>query len=274
MTRLHVEEEDGSEGADALPVLLLHGLTATHRYVVMGSRHLSRGGRRVLLPDARGHGASDPAPDRAGYGYDDLADDVVRLLDEHDVDRAVLAGASMGAHTAARVALHHPGRVAGLVLVTPALIPEEVGDPDVLRRWEALAEGLRDGGVDGFLQAYGEPRVAEGMRETVVKVMRQRLSAHEHPDAVADALAAVPASRAFDALEDLRGIEAPTTVVGSNDGADPDHPFAVAERWAGLVPDAELRTEEEGRSPLAWQGGQLSRVIEELAARAEAQDAR
>jgi pimeloyl-ACP methyl ester carboxylesterase len=54
---LHVE--DTGEGA---PVVLLHGLTATHRYVVMGSRALERSGHRVVAYDARGHGASAPAP--------------------------------------------------------------------------------------------------------------------------------------------------------------------------------------------------------------------
>ena len=49
-------------------MILLHGLTATHRYVVMGSRALERGGHRVVAYDARGHGASAPAPDPAAYG--------------------------------------------------------------------------------------------------------------------------------------------------------------------------------------------------------------
>jgi 3-oxoadipate enol-lactonase len=45
------------------PVVGLHGLTATRRYVLMGSRQLERSGRRVILYDARGHGESPPAPD-------------------------------------------------------------------------------------------------------------------------------------------------------------------------------------------------------------------
>jgi pimeloyl-ACP methyl ester carboxylesterase len=50
-------------GGDGVPVVLLHGLTATRRYVVMGSNALQRGGRRVVAYDARGHGESDPAPE-------------------------------------------------------------------------------------------------------------------------------------------------------------------------------------------------------------------
>src|SRR5882757_7917251 len=98
------------DAGDGRPVVLLHGLTATHRYVVMGSRSLERSGHDVLAYDARGHGASDPAPSPEAYAYADLAADLVDVLDEAGLERAVLAGASMGAHTAVRVALEHPER--------------------------------------------------------------------------------------------------------------------------------------------------------------------
>jgi 3-oxoadipate enol-lactonase len=58
--------------------------------------------------------------------------------------------------------------------------------------------------------------------------------------------------------------------VASRDEADPGHPYAIGERWAETIPGAELRSEEPGSSPLAWQGGQLSKVISELAERAGA----
>jgi pimeloyl-ACP methyl ester carboxylesterase len=48
----------GDEGGEGPPVVLLHGLTATRRYVVMGSGALERGGHRVIAYDARGHGRS------------------------------------------------------------------------------------------------------------------------------------------------------------------------------------------------------------------------
>ena len=48
--------DDGDPGDGRPPVVLLHGLTATRRYVVMGSSQLARGGHRVIAYDARGHG--------------------------------------------------------------------------------------------------------------------------------------------------------------------------------------------------------------------------
>ena len=61
--------------------MLLHGLTATHRYVVMGSRSLQRAGHDVVAYDARGHGASDPAPSPDAYTYEDLAADLLWVMD-------------------------------------------------------------------------------------------------------------------------------------------------------------------------------------------------
>jgi hypothetical protein len=134
-----------------------------------------------------------------------------------------------------------------------------------------LARGLREGGVEGFVDAYDFSEVPAQWRDTVEKVMRQRLAAHEHPEAVADALEVVPRSRPFQDMAELASIEAPTVVVASRDEADPGHPLAVGERYAQDIPGAKLIVEDEGpptQSPIAWQGGQLSRVLAELAARA------
>ena len=251
---------DTRDGAPA--VVLLHGLTATKRYVVMGSKSLERGGLRVIAYDARGHGASDPGD---LYDYPALAGDLAGVLDQAGVERAVLAGASMGAHTIVRFALDAPERVAAMCLITPAFDPGADRD---LGRWDRLSAGLRAGGVEGFVQAYGEPDGPPEFRERALTVLRQRLSAHEHPDAVADALEQVPRSDPFARWSDLGDLDAPCVVVASRDELDPHHPFAVGERYATLIGGARLVSEEPGRSPLAWQGGQLSKVIAGLAASA------
>jgi pimeloyl-ACP methyl ester carboxylesterase len=260
----------GEEAGEGRAVVLLHGLTASRRYVVMGSRALERDGHRVITYDARGHGKSDPADEPARYGYGALCDDLASVLDRTGVERVTLAGASMGAHTLLRFALEHPDRAEALVVITPAHEPERFDDPHRLARWDALSDGLREGGVEGFIRAYGVEDVPERWRATIAKVLEQRMSAHEHPGAVADALRVVPRSEPFGGLEDLAAITVPTTVVGSRDEADPGHPFALAEAYAAAIPGARFVTEDPGSSPLAWQGGQLSRVIAETAARAAA----
>jgi pimeloyl-ACP methyl ester carboxylesterase len=254
-----------SVAGEGVPVVLLHGLTATRRYVVMGSRALERSGHRVIAYDARGHGRSSPAESPQAYTYPDLGSDLIAVMDAVGVSRAVLAGASMGAHTILGLALRAPERVAGAVVITPAYDGEEVNDPSRLARWDALAEGLRTGGVEGFVAAYGDPQVPEKWRETVLKVIRQRLALHEHPDALADALRATPRSRPFEAVSDLAAIACPVTVVASGDEADPGHPRAVGEAYAATIPGARLVTDPPGSSPIAWQGSQLSKLIAEVA---------
>jgi pimeloyl-ACP methyl ester carboxylesterase len=258
----------GEEAGEGPAIVLLHGLTASRRYVLHGSRALERSGFRVIAYDARGHGRSTPASGPRAYAYEQLAGDLSAVLDATGVERVLLAGVSMGSQTIVRFALEHPERVAALAIITPAYDPTLArGDVDI-SGWDALARGLREGGIEGFLAAYDLEPVAPSLRETVQTVVRQRLAAHLHPGAVADALEAVPRSRPFEALEALESIAVPTLLVASRDEADPGHPYAVAQSWAERIPGARLVSEQETtppRSPIAWQGGQLSRLIAETA---------
>lgn len=245
-------------GGVGTPVLLLHGLTATRRYVVHGSRVLERAGHRVVAYDARGHGDSSPAGDPDAYTYDELVRDALAIMDAAGLERAAVVGQSMGAATAVALALEHPGRVTHLGLVTPAHLGRPSAD---LARWDRLAAGLEEGGPDGFLAALEPLTIAERWREPVRTVILQRIGRHAHPEAVAQALRGIPRSAAFDGLDALGAIGAPTLVVGSRDAADPDHPLAVAEEYARRIPGARLLVEDEGESPLAWRGGALSKDI-------------
>ena len=248
----------GDDDGQGPAILLLHGLTATRRYVVHGSTALERDGYRVIAYDSRGHGESSPAPAPDDYRYDQLADDAVRVLDDRGVARAALVGMSMGAAVAAAVALGHPDRVQALVAVTPAHLGVPAREP---ARWDRLAQGLEDGGPDGFVQAYGDPGVDPSSLRLIHTVMRQRLSRHAHPDAVADALRCTPRGAAFHGEQALAGITCPALVVGSRDRLDPEHPLRTAERWAEVIPGATLMVEDDAESPLAWRGGSLSRAI-------------
>lgn len=255
----------GEEAGAGVPVLLLHGLTATRRYVVMGSRLLERMGHRVVLYDARAHGRSSAAPAPQAYSYELLAQDALAVLDTRGIERAVLAGASMGAHTLLNLALRHPERVAAIVVITPAYSGDAAVERARLGRWDQLATGLRQGGVDGFLAAYGTPRGSPEFVRTVLTVTRQRLEQHEHPRALADAISALPRSRPFGAIAELGAISVPAAVVVSSDAADPEHPEALGRAYAAAIPNARLVTDEPGRSPVAWQGSQLSRIIASVA---------
>jgi pimeloyl-ACP methyl ester carboxylesterase len=121
--------------------------------------------------------------------------------------------------------------------------------------------GYEHGGVDGFLEAYDDGTIDPEWHDVIMRITRDRLSLHRHPEAVAQALREVPRSAPFPGLSSLEGLEIPVLVIASRDEADPGHPYAVGEAWAQHLPQSRFKSEEPGESPLAWQGGKLSREI-------------
>ena len=104
-----------------LPIILLHGLGCSSdawrpTLNVLAERRLPC---PVFVPDMPGFGCS-PGPNEA-MGMADLADWTVRLMDTLSVERAHLAGNSMGCQVALALARRHPARVGGLVLVGPTV---------------------------------------------------------------------------------------------------------------------------------------------------------
>jgi len=240
------------------PVVLLHGLSATRRNVVQGSRALPRRGYRLIAYDARGHGASSPAP---SYGYPELIEDLEAVLDQLGLERVALVGSSMGAATAMAFALRHPERAAALVQITPAYNGAARTGNVEEGAWEEMAGGLERGGVDAFVDVAQPAGADEGWKQVAREAIRQRMERHEHPLEVAKALRQIPSSTAWDGLEALQRVEAPVLIVASRDEMDRLHPLAIAQEYERLLPNAELVVEEEGKSPLAWQGARLSNAI-------------
>ena len=161
--------------------------------------------------------------------------------------RAVLAGASMGAHTLMQFALAHPERVAGLVIMTPAYDPETATPADgalgPARRRPAQTAASR-----ASSRPTARPNVPEKWLETIDRVLHQRLVRPRAPRRAGRRAAGRPA------LAPVRGlgatcsaIDAPTVIVASRDEVDPEHPYAIGERYAEAIPNARLVSEERGR---------------------------
>jgi pimeloyl-ACP methyl ester carboxylesterase len=239
-------------------------LSATRRNVLQGSRYLARHGCRLITYDARGHGASDPAPDPTAYEYVDQVRDLEAVLDHFELERAVLVGSSMGAAVAMALALGQPDRVEALVQITPAFTGARTTAIE-LEVWERLAAAL-ELGIEDFVAVAVTDGVPERWREAARVATRQRMRRHKDLAAVADAVRVVPRSEAFRGLGRLAGVDIPTLVVGSRDDADSLHPLAVAQEYARRLPRAELLVEADGQSPLAWRGAALSREIERFLA--------
>jgi pimeloyl-ACP methyl ester carboxylesterase len=119
-----------NDDAEGLPLLAVHGITANHVSWQLAASALP--GTRVIAPDLRGRGRSAGLP--GPFTLDDHADDLVRVLDGLGVERAAVAGHSMGAFVVVRLAARYPDRVESLVLVDgglPIAPPEGIAPEDL-----------------------------------------------------------------------------------------------------------------------------------------------
>lgn len=138
--RLHYQQI--GEGPD---LVMVHGLTGNlavwHLHIVpaLSERY------RILTYDLRGHGHSDTPP--SGYTPDDMAEDLLGLLDALEIERPLLVGHSYGADIALYHALRKPRRVREVIAVEAALPAlEHKRHHDDWAGWSYWARALEDAG--------------------------------------------------------------------------------------------------------------------------------
>ena len=194
------------------PVVLCHGITATRRYVLHGSRALERAGHTVVTYDARGHGESDPAPAGRGLWIPGAGRRPGARWSRTQVGegRFVLAGHSMGAHTAVAYALAHPERLAGAGRDRAGLRRATI-QPASLEYWDGLAAALESGGVDGFVAYIDEQQGIDPRLARLGAALHPRADAAAPPPRGAgrEALREVPRSRPFELARRARGARGP-----------------------------------------------------------------
>ena len=117
--------EIAEAGIGGRPLLMVHGFTGAKEDFADYWDRLAERGWHVVAPDLRGHGASDHPPHADDYTLDLLETDLMALVDELGWDRFVLVGHSMGGMAGQAVAIDHPERLDGLVLMDT--IPGTVG---------------------------------------------------------------------------------------------------------------------------------------------------
>ena len=159
--KLHYRDYAGPDGRPL--VLCLHGLTRNARDFENLAARLA-GDWRVIAVDFRGRGMSEHDPLPARYTPPTYAADVLQLLDELDIDKAVFVGTSLGGLTTMVVAAFAPQRIAGAVLndVGPELSSEGleriagyVGKPVLFSDWDEAAAGFA-GKYAAVHPAYGK----------------------------------------------------------------------------------------------------------------------
>jgi 3-oxoadipate enol-lactonase/4-carboxymuconolactone decarboxylase len=216
---------------------------------------------RVIRVDTRGHGDAPPAHEPCTIA--DLGGDVLAVLDKHGMDRAHVAGVSLGAMVAMWLAVHRPERVARLALLsTSAHLPAS--------HWHERAAAVRAGGMAAIagpvVAGWITPALAARDPELVARLTAMLQSAD--PESYARCCEAIATT---DLRADLPRIGAPTLVMtGTEDRAIPvEHAHTIAEGIAAarlsVLPGAAHIPTVEQAGPVAvrllehFTGGELTR---------------
>jgi pimeloyl-ACP methyl ester carboxylesterase len=192
---LHYRNYPGPVGGEALPVLCLHGLTRNARdFAALAEELCAR--RRVIVPEMRGRGLSDYAPDPESYNLQTYVADVEKLLAEEGIARFIAIGTSMGGLMTMLLAQRQPGRIAAVVMndIGPeieeaglARIAGYVGQGRSYPTWVHAARALEATHAAAFPD-YGLDQWLEMAKRTMVVTSNGRI-AYDYDMAIAEAFA-------------------------------------------------------------------------------------
>jgi pimeloyl-ACP methyl ester carboxylesterase len=140
-------DESGAMKAEQLPVVFIHGYGSRLEGWKIVQPEIAKT-RRTVSFDQRGFGLSERS--EGEYGPEAHAADVIALLDELHIEKAIVVGHSYGCGVALRMAVRHPERVAGIVLVSPFALDEQVATAFKWAKAPVLGEYLFTTSFRGF----------------------------------------------------------------------------------------------------------------------------
>jgi pimeloyl-ACP methyl ester carboxylesterase len=222
-----------SAPANGRPLLLVHGLLLSQQMHKPLAEDLAARGNRVITVDLLGHGESDRPRDMWRYSMRFFGDQLVALMDELQIDEAVVMGTSLGANTALNVALTAPERLRGMVIEMPVL--------DNALLWSALAftpllAALTFGERGMKLVGRGARAVPRRLLPHYGNVMLDLV--RQEPGPSAAVLQGLFFGRIAPHRNDRRKFETPALILGHR--RDPVHPFSDAGMLADELPNGRL----------------------------------
>lgn len=223
--------DDQSTSNDKPAIVLLHGGGPDHESLVPLAQRLADL-HRVFLPDIRGYGRSI-CRDPHAHTWARYVEDIVALLDQLGLDKAILAGTGLGSTICLRTAVAHPDRVRALVLISVEDIEDDEAKKAESAFMDAFAERVRSGGIE----AGWEP-ILPTLAPIIGTMVRDAIPRSD-PESIA-AAAAIGHDRSFRSIKELREITAPILIFP---GVDARHPAVLAKNLAAMLPNAHLATE-------------------------------
>ncbi len=204
-------------------VLLTHGFAASSQMFAATVADLSAD-HTAIVWDQLGHARSDSPDDPAAYSVAASLEAMVDVLDAVGVDDAVLLGHSLGGYLSLELALAHPERTRGLVLVDtgPGYRSDRGRD-----QWNEMAEGyavaLDDDGLAGLGRVSGSAEVDSGVHRGAAGLARSARGVLKQADG--------------HVIDGLSSIACPSLVIVG----ERDRPFlAGSEYMAAKIPGARL----------------------------------
>jgi len=211
-------------------VVLVHGMGDSWRSYEPVLKHVPEG-LRVLAPSLRGHGDADRP--HSGYSPADFVSDLVAILDDASVERAVIAGHSSGAQVAQLFAIVHPRRTLATVLLGapgPMRDHPRVGDLDGL--FSTLEDPIDPPLLRGFTESLFAGPAPAGFIDTQVA---ESLKVPAH--VIRSTWAGI---RAFDISDQLGHIAVPTLIVWGDQDRVPVASKEAQDMLVRAIPDADL----------------------------------
>ena len=203
------------EGDASRPALLLSNSLATTRALWDPIMPALRNLFRVVRYDTRGHGASTTPTDQATLAT--LADDVTAVLDHFEIEKALMAGISLGGMTALTVALNHPTRLTGVLACNCRGGVDEAGRA----AWAQRIDLVTTQGINALVQPTIDrwfPQVFRDANPEIMAMVADMIRATD-PKGFSACVKAITGSN-LDAQ--LSQITVPTWfVAGDSDGAAP-----------------------------------------------------
>lgn len=225
--------------AEAPPLVLLHGLGDTNRSWALLLPELAKS-HRVYALDQRGHGATSAPP--CCYALADLAYDVIAFMDEMRIDRASVAGHSLGSFVAQSVAAHHPRRVEKLILIGSA---DTTVGPEVMEwLWEQV--GAFDRGVPATFIEEWQSNPTPVDAEFLAHVKRETAAVPPH---VWQSIARTLMTE--DHRRFVHEIQAPALILWGE--KDPAFPLVNQQRLQQLLPRAKFKAYGEVGHNTHWE---------------------
>ncbi|MFT4050027.1 MAG: alpha/beta hydrolase [Solirubrobacterales bacterium] len=221
-------------GSGKRAVVLIHGLMMSARMQEPLAKAIAGCGNLAVTIDLAGHGKSDGHRDHL-YNWDiaRYAAAIDSVLEDLEIDQAVLIGTSLGANIALQLANDNPKRARGLVIEMPALENAMIGGPLFFTPFAALAEWAEPVAqvVSGTARLIPEIAMPFGANILLDLVKRD-------PKSTVDILKGLFYGQIAPTQDQRRAITQPTLVIGHH--YDPIHPFNDAKDLAELMPDARL----------------------------------